>query len=113
MPGSKIFDFQLHLDQNEPQSGLRAQELKTCITNAGGIIVKEEFGNDDGTYLNIFTSAEHPSDFWDRINQKLDTNNEITRSLIAVCEGSNGWDDYLLLRHCDRDQTIDPLSDDD
>ena len=34
---------------------------------------------------------------------------ELSRCVIASCEGTNGWDNYLLLHHYDKSETIDAL----
>jgi hypothetical protein len=39
----------------------------------------------------------------------LDAAPDLTRSLFIICEGSNGGDNYLLLRHYDWEEQTDSL----
>ena len=112
MTQSKTLCFQLHLDRGEEPTGLRAETIRTLIASAGGRISDEELGNDDGQYLNFFIPADRPSNFLCVINDKIDLRPDIMRSLIIICEGSNGWDNYLLIRHFDEDEQSDPPPDD-
>src|SRR5229473_1400254 len=107
MPLTKNFCFQLLLDTDEQRSSRRPEEIRTIITSMSGRIFDEALRNNDGEYLNILVHTDNPSDFLCKINDKLDAEPNISRSLVIVCEGSNGWDNYLLLRHYEWDEEPD------
>ena len=68
-------------------------------------------GEDEGPYVNFTYLAKDPAALWQRIESDVLAHPELGRMIasasIIVCEGSNGWDDYLLLHHYDRTLTLD------
>jgi len=71
-------------------------------------------GYDDHAYVNLAFNSEHPAQLWRLLTAHLFQSAAFACAMracaIAVCEGSNGWDDYLLLHHFDSDQVCDQLS---
>src|SRR4051794_5115256 len=66
-------------------------------------------GEDDGRYINIDFSPADAMALWREIRGQLAAEPELARAAIVVCEGRNGWDDYLLLHHYDRTLILDQL----
>ena len=106
------FVFQIRLDGEDVAQCSAVPELKDLIRSAGGQLVEETTESDEGGYANLDVTADRPAEFWARLNAVLPSRPGVVRSPIVVYSGRNGWDDYLLLRHFDGDQIIDPLSDD-
>ncbi len=65
----------------------------------------------DYVNLNLFT--EDLNELAKEINEKVLNNTEIgpwvKRTAIIVCEGDQGWDDYLLLWHFNENEDIDEI----
>jgi hypothetical protein len=68
-------------------------------------------GEDDGPYRNYDFRAEDLARLWEILQGQVFWNQAIGPSLakasIVTCEGSRGWDDYLLLHHYDRTFVLD------
>jgi len=50
---------------------------------------------------------------WDKLSKNVYKDSVfgpyLSKTSIVVCEGNNGWDDYLLLHHFDKSEDIDNL----
>jgi len=66
-------------------------------------------GNDDGPYINVTFSTSSPSLLWPSVREKL-VQLGLQSAAIATCTGSQGWEDYLLLHHFNREVPTDRLS---
>jgi hypothetical protein len=70
-------------------------------------------GGDDGPYINYdFLTSDLPR-LWEVLQSQVYTDEELGPQLalasIATCQGSRGWDNYLLLHHYDRSVKLDGL----
>ena len=112
---------QLHLSPSV--TGERAQELLVYILNATfpnsrglqnrgcyrAMLVSFEKGTEDGiSYVTMNFAIEDVFLLWDLVKTQLDVRN-LRSAAIVTCEGSNGWDDYLLLHSFDPDEKIDEI----
>ena len=70
-------------------------------------------GEEEGAYLNLVFAAEQPVSAWSLLRPKLLESSELGESLkaacMAMCTGSDGWNDYLLLHHFDPEVPLDDL----
>jgi hypothetical protein len=70
-------------------------------------------GNDNGRYININFVTDELQILWRYIQNNYYSNSEYSKSLsvtsIVVCEGNDGWNDYLLLQHFNEKEKIDLL----
>src|SRR5688572_18089981 len=71
-------------------------------------------GNDQGRYINFnYQSPDHAA-LWHALSGILHGTNELASllraSTILACEGSHGWDDYLLLHHFNPSEPLDSAS---
>jgi hypothetical protein len=66
-------------------------------------------GFDDGRYINIYFEPDDTLVLWHAIRRQLDTDSRLAQATMVVCQGENGWDDYLLLHHYDRTLILDEL----
>ena len=66
-------------------------------------------GDDGGAYININLKSSDPVALWHTIQQLLKQNASLANACIIVCEGDDGWNDYLLLHHYDRTEALDEL----
>jgi hypothetical protein len=68
-------------------------------------------GEDEGPYVNFTYLSKDPATLWKRIESDVLAHPQLGRKIaqasIIVCEGANGWDDYLLLHHFDRTMVLD------
>ncbi|WP_020179290.1 hypothetical protein [Methylopila sp. M107] len=66
---------------------------------------KEIAGEDGHPYVNFMFATETPGALWRALKDRLygdhDLGPELSGAAMAMCEGDNGWDDYLLLAHYD------------
>ena len=77
----------------------------TCI--ATDVRVTE--GDDDGPYVNLDFRTEDILFLWKSVRKVLHSTTGLARAAIVICEGENGWDDYLLLHHFNPHETRDVL----
>lgn len=75
--------------------------------------VEESRGFDEQPYHNFNFVTNDAVGLWGQIKAGLGldakTRSEIAKAMIVVCEGSDGWNNYLLLHHHDPAETIDEL----
>ena len=64
-------------------------------------------GNDDGPYINLTFDTTSITQTWSQLKHELLNCPGIETSAIITCEGSLGWDNYLLLHHFDPSQKLD------
>jgi hypothetical protein len=74
-----------------------------------GYVVEVYEGEENGKYINLNIKTDNLKNTWDNIKDIILKNQTIHNSSIVVCEGNQGWDDYLLLHHFDKNENIDEL----
>ena len=62
-----------------------------------------------GSYIDVAFRADDPAKLWASVRQELFASVGLAESAIVVCEGQQGWDDYLLLHHYDSAVPLDDL----
>src|SRR5690348_16122875 len=80
--------------------------LRTALPHA-----KVAAGEDDGRYENIMFDVESPEVALSTIQAVLSSPSvgpAARASMIVICHGERGWDDYLLLHHYDPAVKVDP-----
>ena len=86
------------------------ESLKAAADGAVLAFCGQNAGQDAGPYINLSFIAADPVAGWSRMRVLYDAS-EIGRRLalstIVVCEGEQGWDDYLLLHHFDPAEKLD------
>jgi hypothetical protein len=78
------------------------------ITVLGGRVILKE-GSGRNRYVNLGFEVDEPADHWPSILQVLQSEPGLAAATIVCCEGTNGWDDYLLLHHFDPSESLDLL----
>lgn len=66
-------------------------------------------GDDDGRYVNLDFKVPDLSLLWASVRDEIDSVPGLAGACIVVCEGEQGWDDYLLLHHFDPEEPLDEL----
>ncbi|MGH7176392.1 MAG: hypothetical protein ACREJC_03335, partial [Tepidisphaeraceae bacterium] len=66
-------------------------------------------GFERGRYIDVSFETRSLQKLWIRVRKVLKEDSTLARCSIVVCEGSSGWDDYLLLHHFDSRQKLDKL----
>jgi hypothetical protein len=66
-------------------------------------------GNDHGIYMNYSYVCDFPYKLWKALLKGPLRSLHFRSASMVVCEGSNGWDNYLLLHHFDRRLKLDTL----
>lgn len=70
----------------------------------------EEEGFDNGPYISLYFDAHSLSEAWPIIRSQLYGDARfgalLKGSSIAVCEGNDPWNDYLLLHHFDPSEAL-------
>lgn len=88
---------------------------KSAIESISNLDLVENYafseGNDNGPYLNFTFSTFNLKEIWLQLSQVLYTDSSFGKSMknssMAMCEGSRGWDNYLLLHHYDPSVSTD------
>ncbi len=66
-------------------------------------------GEGEVPYIDIDFRADDLAKLWALVRQELVACVGLAESAIVVCEGQQGWDDYLLLHHYDSAVPLDDL----
>jgi hypothetical protein len=97
---------------NVTQLKLAADSLARSVPGVRGIGFTE--GEDDGSYLNIVFATREPQRSWPTIREGLLESAafgpQLKAASMAMCTGTEGWDDYLLLYHYDPSVPLDGAS---
>jgi len=101
----KYISIQIQPDRDESAN---KDEAISILTSAGFTPEIQE-GEDDGKYINLNIKSDNLKDTWAKIKDSLINLSQYSKSSIVVCEGSEGWDNYLLLHHYDSSQTTDEI----
>jgi hypothetical protein len=111
----------LHIQvQLERAPGLDELQLKQSLGDLGvssGLAkrVRVEEGIDHGRYVNFTYWTEDLPGLWALVRKdvlgSLAIGTDVQRTSIIVCQGDDGWNDYLLLHHFDDSQVLDRLGD--
>ena len=65
--------------------------------------------NDSGKFINLNIKTNNIKELWVKIKKYLQEHNELANSTIVTCEGSQGWDNYLLLHHFDSKEKLNEI----
>jgi hypothetical protein len=82
---------------------------------AEGLVHVRQFsfdrGKDRGPYINYCFKSRSPSRVWKVLKSRAFGTSRLAallrRSSVVTCEGSRGWDNYLLLYHFDSKVPLD------
>ncbi len=70
-------------------------------------------GYDNGLYVSINYTTDDVKSLWNQIRshffEQKDFGYILANASIVVCEGDNGWNDYLLLHHYDEKEKVDTI----
>ena len=72
--------------------------------------INVEHGDDDGAYINVNIYSADVRSLWAALGAAITSDQSLISSTIACCEGDNGWDDYLLLHHFEKTESLDALN---
>lgn len=71
-------------------------------------------GEENGAYSDLMFETTEPQKLWRLLQEKLYNDKKIgaalSQSSMAMCEGSDGWNDYLLLYHFDPSEKLDEIN---
>lgn len=71
-------------------------------------------GEDKGPYSNLMFEATDVQKLWGLLREVLYRDEKVGMALsqasMAMCEGEDGWNDYLLLYHFDPSVKLDSLT---
>lgn len=101
----KYISIQL-LPEREP---IASKDEALSILTSEGFSPEINEGEDNGKYINFNIPTENTKEAWLRIKNSLLNKPHFIKSTIITCEGSKGWDDYLLLHHFDKSKVLDDL----
>ncbi len=94
--------------QPELETTVNKEELNIFFESIGYIPEITE-GNDSGVYINFLIKTENLKELWLSIKTFLAENGNYSISTIVTCEGSQGWDNYLLLHQFDIKEKVDEI----
>lgn len=101
----KLISIQLQPDRDPTIDKL---EVVALLENAG-LTPEVQEGDDNGRYVNFNVTSNNVKETWNNIKNSLLELSYFVNAAIVVCEGSEGWDDYLLLYHYDRSEKLDEI----
>ena len=101
----KYISIQLQPDREQ---SLNKEFVISELQNKGYVAEIDE-GEDDGKYINLNIKTDNLKNTWNNIKELIFKNPTVQNSSIVVCEGTQGWDNYLLLHHFDKAVKIDEL----
>ena len=87
---------------------INSEGVTTFLKNEGYTPEISE-GNDSGKYINLNIKTNNIKELWVKVEKYLKEHNELANSTIVTCEGSQGWDNYLLLHHFDSKEKINEI----
>jgi hypothetical protein len=86
-------------------------ELAASVSSVRAFSLRD--GNDRGPYVNYLFETRSIAKTWHAISMSVLKHRRIgarlRRSTIITCEGSRGWDNYLLLHHFNSKIELDHL----
>lgn len=109
------FCIQVHPDRSLELDLDRVRSLCEGLASSNRLIRRFTFaeGTDRGRYANLMFDTTDPEALWKLLQQSLYRSSEfggaLAKSSMVMCEGSHGWDDYLLLHHYDPTVRCDRL----
>jgi len=97
--------------------GLDIEDVRALMTRiaSNALVERSHFedGHDGVDYFNFTLGTRDLKALWatilDEVYVDPTLGELVARSSIATCEGSRGWDDYLLLHHYDPKEHRDQL----
>lgn len=99
-PGINVAEF---LQRFEDYTGETEYITSYCI----------EQGKDHGAYINILFKSDDVKKLWAEIKSRFygiqQQGQLLSAATVVTCQGSRGWDDYLLLHSSDRGEKLDSL----
>ncbi len=101
----KYLSIQLQPEINKEAS---KEEALAALSGAGFEVEVNE-GEDNGKYINFNLKSDSLKDTWIKIKNLYLSKPHLASASIIVCEGSEGWDDYLLLHHFDKSVELNEL----
>lgn len=99
----KSINIQLQPDRVEAAN----KEEALSILKSIGFSPEVSEGDDGGLYVNFDILADDLEKAWLTIKSSFISIPCFSESTIIVCEGSDGWDNYLLLHHFDNTEALD------
>ena len=89
--------------------------LLTSVGSGTGLVKHFEVreGSDEGHYTNVSYATDDLPRLWSLIKQEVlqapTIGPVLRKATIVVCQGEEGWDDYLLLHHFDENEPLDSI----
>jgi hypothetical protein len=81
----------------------------TSFLNNEGYSPEITEGYDSGAFINLNIKTHNVKVLWVKIEKYLKNHSELFNCTIITCEGSQGWDNYLLLHHFDSTEKFDEI----
>jgi len=111
----KALSVQVQPDRARSLDMARVTVLCERLAQTAPLVKAHHFdsGSDATDYFNFTFATDHLGDLWHLVQKTLYEDQEIGGAMrdasMAMCEGSRGWDDYLLLYHFDPEEPCDGL----
>jgi hypothetical protein len=91
------------------RAGAANKNEALLVLKGAGFSPEVSEGNDNGEYVNFDIVTDNLEQAWLNIKSSFISVPHFSKSTIVVCEGSEGWDNYLLLHHFDESEALDDL----
>jgi hypothetical protein len=109
----RTLSIQLHPNRIESGDTERLVEtLQRAASGASLRAIAQDRGDDDGPYINLSFAAPDHVAAWSQLRavyEDADVGTQLASASIVVCEGADGWNDYLLLHHFDPAEKLDDV----
>ncbi|MEQ1905741.1 MAG: hypothetical protein ABL888_16250 [Pirellulaceae bacterium] len=110
---TRTFCCRIHIDRLSFMTKKDVLETFGKMADSWDEPVEIQTGQENGEYVNVLIESKDPFTTWERMKWPLVESKlpggEFSRAMIVTLTGDNGWDDYLLLHHYDREQDLDAL----
>ena len=109
----KSLCIQIQPDRSDSLRLEKVYELGKAIASDNELVSRFEIveGEDEAPYANLMFESANIQSLWQRIQVAIYGNDEVKKGMreasMALCEGEDGWNDYLLLFHFDPIQELE------
>jgi len=109
---ARKFSFQIQFGHGATADRDLIDKVLKVVRKEGARVTAVSIDNEDGgPFATINAETQNPALFWRKVRAKLTAAPQVglPKRMIIVCEGEDGWNDYLLLHHFDKTQKTDAL----
>src|SRR5262245_3440250 len=107
----KSLQIQIHPKRRPDWDADETLEAFRFLAKEAALSVRVRITNKNGRnpYINAQFWTADLRRLWQLLKKEIRRNADLRAACIAVCQGNDGWSDYLLLHHYDPNEPLDRL----